>query len=128
MSLNIEEETSTFYLLTLNRHREVTFCNNFNDNNCFVNINFHFIYHIPELKDFIINYNIVSGTPQIFVSLITIICSYENIKKNKSKATIDPVQFRIDLANYFKEKNEDKYQLYKMEEPIEFLNFFNIHS
>ena len=124
MSLNIEEETSTFYLLTLNRHREVTFCNNFNDNNCFVNINFHFIYHIVELKDFIIKYKIVSGTPKLIVSLITIIVSYENIIKNKRKGMIDPVQFRIDLANYFKEKNEDKYQLYKMEEPIEFLIFF----
>jgi hypothetical protein len=119
----IEEESSNFYLLTDNRRGEVTFKNENFENNCFVNICFHFFFHINELKKFLLEYNIISDTPKLLVSLIKIISSYDNIIKKMGKKTIDPIEFRNDLANYFKDKNEDKYQLYKMEEPIEFLIF-----
>ena len=119
----IEEESSNFCILTENRRGEVTFKNENFENNCFVNICFHFFFHINELKKFLLDYKLISDTPKLLVSLIKIISSYDNIIKKMGKKTIDPIEFRNDLANYFIDKNEDKYQLYKMEEPIKFLIF-----
>ena len=102
----------------------VGFENNMNDNNCFVSVVFHALYHFTKLKNFLIDLELTVSTPPIIVELKSLLSSYQMLNKekssgeeNKNKYVLNPINFRnaLDTKQIF-HKN-------KKGDPIELLNY-----
>ena len=61
----------------------VGFENNINDNNCFVSVVFHALYHFTKLKNFLIDIELTVSTPPIIVELKSLLSSYQMLNKEK---------------------------------------------
>ena len=107
----------------LNQIEFVSFSNGIYENNCFINITIHYIYHCEELKNYLLKYETISSTPKLITELITLLNTYEGIyekKKNKS-SLIQINDFKNQLAIYF--QNTKKFQMNRQDDPIELLTF-----
>ena len=100
--------------------------NNINDNNCFINVCLQTILHFKDLRYILLDdekFKIFNNSPNIMKQFILILSSYNVISENtpnNNKKIIDPQNFRMAVAEYFKKKGE--YQLYSKGDPIELLD------
>ena len=122
---NVNDEES-FHLLRQDSSKSVfqpvRFENINHENNCFISVVFHSLYHFDELKNYLINIQINKDSPQLMIQIVSILNLYQNINKNlKEKDILKTNQFRNELAYIFKYKNE--FQLNKEGDPIELLNY-----
>ena len=102
----------------------VGFGNEKNENNCFVSVVFHTLFHFIELKDYLIKYELITtNSPKLIVELISLLHSYQKLNKDKNMngSILNPNAFRNELANIFKKEKE--FQLNEEGDPIELLNF-----
>ena len=113
---NNEDLENSFQLMRNNSvqslFQPVGFGNEKHENNCFVSVVFHTLFHFIELKNYLINYQISNTTPKLIVELISLLNSYQKL---------NPSSFRNELANIFKKEKE--FQLNEEGDPIELLNF-----
>ena len=106
----------------------VKFKNKNNENNCFISVVFHSLFHFTELKEYLINIEIKPETPKLIEEIVLILKNYHKINKDKEeiKEDLNPFNFRNELANHFK----NEFQLNEQGDPIELLNYLLncIHS
>ena len=125
---NIEDINDDFLLSKKSFFNPVGFENNINDNNCFVSVVFHALFHFTKLKDNLINIQLTTSTPDLIVELISLLNSYQKInkekekdEKNSSKLILNPTLFREELA-----KKKSEFQKHEQGDPIELLNYLFI--
>ena len=133
---NNDDNDLSFHLLRQNSVRSffepVKIENQNHENNCFVSVVFHSLFHFIELKDYLIDLQLKIKTPQLIIELQSMMNYYQQINKDKNNEfnenILNPLSFRRELANLF--ENENQFQLNQQGDPIELLNFlFNIlHS
>ena len=106
----------------------VGFENKINDNNCFVSVVFHALFHFTKLKDNLINIQLTKSTPNLIVELISLLNAYQKINKekekgenNSSKLILNPTAFREVLAT-----KKSEFQKNEQGDPIELLNYLFI--
>ena len=109
----------------LNTFKPVGFRNEKDENNCFVGVFFHCLFHFTELKDYLINLQMTIKTPKLLVEIISLLNIYDQINKgnniNFESKTLKLNSFRNELSIIFEKKNE--FQLNQQGDPIELLNF-----
>ena len=125
-NINNDNYEESFHLLRQDSSKSVfqpvRFENINHENNCFISVVFHSLYHFDELKNYLINIQLNKDSPQLMIQIVSILNLYQNINKNlKEKDILKTNQFRNELADIFKQKNE--FQLNKEGDPIELLNY-----
>ena len=125
---NIDDMNDTFLSSKKSFFNPVGFENKINDNNCFVSVVFHALFHFTKLKDYLINYQLKQSTPNLIVESVSLLNSYQKINKKKEegekdshKLILNPSKFREELAF---EKSEFKTN--EKGDPIELLNYLFI--
>ncbi len=125
-NINNDIDEESFHLIRQDSSKSVfqpvRFENINHENNCFISVVFHSLYHFDELKNYLINIQLNKDSPQLMIQIVSILNLYQNINKNlKEKDILKTNQFRNELADIFKQKNE--FQLNKEGDPIELLNY-----
>ena len=134
---NNDDNELSFHLLRQNSAQSffepVKIENKNHENNCFVSVVFHSLFHFIELKDYLIDLQLTIKSPQLIIELKSIMNYYQKINKDKNNefngnSILNPLSFRIELANLFEKENQ--FQLNQQGDPIELLNFLLslIHS
>ena len=124
---NNEDLENSFQLMRNNSvqslFQPVGFGNEKNENNCFVSVVFHTLFHFIELKDYLLKYELTTTCPKLIVELVSLLFSYQKLNKDKNSngSFLNPSSFRNELANIFKKEKE--FQLNEEGDPIELLNF-----
>ena len=125
---NIDDMNDTFLSSKKSFFNPVGFENKINDNNCFVSVVFHALFHFTKLKDNLINIQLTKSTPNLIVESVSLLNSYQKINKKKEegekdshKLILNPSKFREELAF---EKSEFKTN--EKGDPIELLNYLFI--
>ena len=125
ISTNKNNNNDELSFQLLNNFNLVGFKNDKYENNCFVGVVFHSLFHFTELKDYLINLKVTINTPKLIIEIISLLNIYDQINKgNDTKfenKTIKLNSFRNELSIIFKEKNE--FQLNQQGDPIELLIF-----
>ena len=124
-----DENSLSFHLLRQNSIQSifepVKIENQNHENNCFVSVVFHSLFHFFELKEYLINLQLKINSPKLIIELTSIINYYQQINKDKNQQIngniLNPLSFRKELANLFEKENQ--FQLNEQGDPIELLNF-----
>ena len=94
---------------------------------CCINVVIQTLYHFDDLSVKLKDFNTYATSPKLIVELITILSSYSIIEKTRN-TILNQINFRNELANYFKDKNE--FQINQEGDPFELLIFIlnSIHT
>jgi hypothetical protein len=99
--------------------------NDIGEQNCFLNVLIHALYHIKEIRKFFIEEEIKNDSRlNLFFELKKVIENYADIMSPYTKVAeqfkyINPSHLRAELADLFKE--DKKFQLNSMDDPVEAL-------
>ncbi len=117
-----KKNEDNFNTSRLSFFKPIGFENSLKENNCFVSVVFHALFHFTQLKDQLIKLNISS--PKLIVEVISLLSSYQKLnkdKKNLDNIILNPENFRNELAKVTKNKLDFKKN--EQGDPIELLNY-----
>ena len=121
---NKKEENKDFNASTISFYKPVGFENSINENNCFVSVIFHALFHFKLLKDNLINIEINKTTPKLIEEIINLLKSYQKFNKEEKdlgKLILNPATFRNELSKV--SQNKIQFKENEQGDPIELLNF-----
>ena len=116
-----KENGNNFISTRMSFFKPIGFENSLKENNCFVSVVFHALFHFTKLKDSLITLNISS--PKLIVEIISLLSSYQKLNKdnkNLDNIILNPENFRNELEKVTKKKDFKKNE---QGDPIELLNF-----
>ena len=82
-----KENGNNFISTRMSFFKPIGFENSLKENNCFVSVVFHALFHFTKLKDSLITLNISS--PKLIVEIISLLSSYQ--KLNKDNKNLDNI-------------------------------------